>query len=110
MCDQMKELILYVDFNSQQYTAPQKLNISELCNGITIKNNGNIICLVDDEPIQPGDFKAFGLNRGEVFTGRHNIAFTTAGMAVIPPVQIPTAWVTQKFYIDPPAHAKKTLP
>jgi len=110
MCDQDKERIRYVDFTGQAYSQPQNINISELCNGITVKNLGNTLVLLDDEVLQPGDFKAFGGNRGEVFTGRHNITFTTNGMAVPPAVPAPLAWVTQKFYTTPPPGAKLYLP
>ena len=110
MCDQEKERIRYVDFAGMPYAKSQNLNLDSLCNGFTVKNLGNIICLVDDEALQPGDFKAFGGNRGDVFTGRHQITFTTAGMAVIPPVQAPLAWITQKFYVPAPPGAKLYLP
>ena len=111
MCDQKdKELILYVDFNGQSYSTPQKLNLDPMCNSFTLKNLGNTLCVLDDEVLQPGDFKAFGGNRGEVFTGRHNIYFTVVGMAVPPVTPQPLAWFTQKFYVPTPTGAKSHLP
>lgn len=102
--------IKYYDVVTLQYTTQQKINIVDFCNAVSIKNNGNIILLVDSEPILPGESKAWGGNENEVFNGRHNISFTTVGMAVVPPVQVPSAWVTQKFYIPNPIGAKKDLP
>ena len=63
---------------------------------------GMFICLIYFEPLQPGESKSFGGNQFEILTGRHDIGFTTIGMAVIPPVQFTSAWVTQKFFIKTP--------
>ena len=99
----------YCDTNTLQYTTQSKINLDTLCNGLTVKNNGNIICLIDDEPLQPGESKSFGFSEMQIFRGRHNIGFTTAGMAVIPAVQVPSAWVTQTFYIATPKGAQTEL-
>jgi hypothetical protein len=106
----MSKEIKYFDISSLQYAVQSKINIQPLCNAVTVKNNGNIICLLDSEPILPGESKSFGGNENEVFSGRHEISFTTVGMTVVPPVEIPSAWVTQKFYISNPVGAKVNLP
>ena len=107
MCD---ERLYYFDTTPYTYTKPQKINIPSLCNAISIKNTGNIICVVDEEPIQPGESKSIGGNRGEILYGRHDISFTTAGMDIVPPTQLPQAFVTAKFYIPTPAGAPNNLP
>jgi hypothetical protein len=106
MCDCK---LKYCDTNTLQYTTQSKINLDSLCNGITVKNAGNIICLVDDEPIQPGESKRFGFSEMQIFCGRHDIGFTIVGMAVVPAVQIPSAWITQIFYIDTPKGARTEL-
>lgn len=107
MCD---ETLLYYETSVQAYVRNQKINIPKLCNAVTVKNTGNIICLFDLDPLQPGESKAIGGNRAEVTIGRHDIAFTTQGMTVIPPTQLPSASVTVKYYIHPPAGALTNLP
>lgn len=107
MCD---ERLYYFDIATYTYSRQQKVNVPYLCNAITVKNTGNIICVVDEDPIQPGASKSMGGNRGEILTGRHDISFTTAGMAVIPPTQNPSAVVTAKFYVTAPIGSPKTMP
>jgi hypothetical protein len=103
------EQLLYFDTSVLQYAVPAKINLDLLCNAIVVNNTGNIICLIDDEPLQPGDSKTIGGNRGEILTGRHEIGFTTVGMAVVPSPIIQSAFVTQKFYINPPKGSQLML-
>jgi hypothetical protein len=107
MCD--CKTLKYCDTSTLQYTQASKLNLDQLCNAVTIKNAGNIICLVDDEPIQPGESKSFQFSEMQIFYGRHQVGFTTAGMAVVPAILIPSAWVTQTFYIDTPKGVRTEL-
>jgi hypothetical protein len=105
----MSDRLYYCDTNTLQYQRAGKLNLDQLCNAVSIKNAGNIICLIDDEPLQPGESKSFQFSERQIFYGRHEVAFTIVGMAVVPPVQIPSAWVTQTFYIDTPRGFKTEL-
>lgn len=107
MCD---EKLLYFETTVQTYTRVQKINIPRLCNAVTVKNTGNIICVFDLDPLQPGESKSIGGNRGEVTIGRHDVDFTTQGMTVVPPVQNPSCVVTLKYYIKPPSGMQIELP
>lgn len=80
----------------------QALNITldPLSNGLTVRNIGNSICIFNDDPLQPGESKSQGGNKGEILKGRYALRFQTP--TVVPPgyVQNDQAVVTEKFYLD----------
>jgi len=101
----MDELFLYFDTSVDQYALPMKITLADTCNGITFKNLGTTLLLVDADVLQPGQSKSFGGNRGEIYRGRHDIAFQT--QTVAPPVVTNLVAVTQKYYVKPGPGQKK---
>lgn len=82
---------------TQEYTSLRSVNVDKLCNGFTVNNVGTTICLVNGDPLQPGDSKTVGGNVGEVYVGRIDLAFMVPDPA--PSEIINSAFVTQKFYV-----------
>lgn len=82
-----------VEFVDQNY----KITVDGLCNGWTVVNRGNTNLIVNAELIPPGQAKAVGGNRDEIYVGRIDIQFSTQG---ITPPFTNAAYVTQKVYID----------
>lgn len=91
------EKVLFCNYATQEYSLQTMVPADKNCNGFTIKNAGNTICIVNGEPLQPGDFKTFGLNRGEIYIGRIDISFQLPAPA--PPTPTNSAFLTQKFYV-----------
>ena len=89
--------MLNVNFSTQQYNGNKHVTVVRNCNGFTVKNRGNSISVINQDPLDPGESKAFGLNRGEVYTGRIDISFRA--QAVQPAPRVDSAFVTQKFYL-----------
>jgi hypothetical protein len=90
---------LCYDYSTQDIIRSQRLNISETCNGWTVKNAGTSVVEVKGDPLQPGESKSVGGNYGEIFVGRVDLLFTGAGTNL--------AIYTEKFYVagknfDPP--------
>jgi hypothetical protein len=92
----MNNLLSY-NFSSAQYTAPQKLPLDELCNGINVMNIGSSVAYVNGIPLSPpvtgqtvGDSYTIGGNLGEIIFGRVDISFEGGTGAVV---------VVQKFYV-----------
>lgn len=90
----------YYNIVKQLYSIPQKIDLDILCNGVTVKNIGNSICVIDNDPLQPFESESIGGNKDEIFYGRHNISFQPAVPQPLPRVDL--AVVTQKFYIESP--------
>lgn len=95
MCN---EKVLFCNQSTQGYSQATMVPPDKLCNGFTVKNAGNTICIVNGEPIQPDDFKTFGMNRGEIYIGRIDLSFVLPTPA--PPIPTNQAFVTQKFYVN----------
>jgi hypothetical protein len=93
----MCEKILNVNFSTQSYNGNKHITVVRSCNGFTVKNRGNSILVINQDPLDPGESKAFGLNRGEVYTGRIDISFRAQAVQPVP--RVDAAFVTQKFYL-----------
>lgn len=89
---------LHYDWALHPITRRGDVPLSQRCNGVTVKNGGNNIVLVNNEPLQPGESKALGGNYGELFRGRVQINFMNQAVQPTPVVAI--AYVTEKFYIN----------
>ena len=57
-------------------------NVEKLCNGFTVTNIGDTICLVNDQTFYPGvpgvslgDSRTYGGNEGELYKGVIKVAF-----------------------------------
>lgn len=94
MCE---ERILFTDQSTQGYSQMVSVPPGNTCNGWTVKNAGTTICIVNGEDVQPGDFKTFGQNRGEIYVGRIDLAFKLPNPA--PAQIINQAFLTIKFYV-----------
>lgn len=95
MCD---EKDLYYNNDTKGYAVPAKITFDRLCNGYTVRNAGNTIVVINDEEIQPGQSKAVGGNRNEIFIGRLDIFFRDQTVQPVP--RTPYFYVTQKFYVE----------
>ena len=97
-CMNVNEPILYWNTHVMAYSTPAKVDFDARTNGFVVKNAGNQIVIFDDEPIQPGESKAYGGNKGEIFIGRKDLAFQVPAGFVGTPVN--SAFVTVKFYVQ----------
>jgi hypothetical protein len=97
MCDKCEEKVYFYNTNTLFFSSPAKVDFGDLVNGFTVKNAGNQILVFDDEELQPGESKAVGGNRGELFVGRKDLFFRTpagfVGTAVF------AAYVSIKFFV-----------
>lgn len=84
-----------------------KITLDEYSNGFTLKNAGNSICIINGDPLEPGESKAFGGNQGEIIIGVYNFKFQA--IASPPPgyVQVDSAILTEKFYVPTPDQKQK---
>jgi len=80
------------------YQQAAKVTLDRLTNGVTVKNNGNTVCLFNSDPLLPGESKAVGGNYGEIYTGRLDISFNVIGLTPAPVTPVNSAVVTYKFY------------
>lgn len=95
-CDK-KEQILFYNTNTQAYYAQAKVFFPPMCNGFVVKNAGNQLLIFDDETLQPGESKAVGGNKGEIFIGRKDLNFQVPAGFVGTPNNV--AYVTFKYYV-----------
>ena len=94
---QQKERILFYNTSVVQYQSAASIVVDKYCNGVTVINTGTTVMRANQIPLNPGtpgtnngESWTFGGNRGEVYSGRIDISFTTgAGSAL----------VIQKIYI-----------
>jgi hypothetical protein len=89
-----QEKLLQYNISTQVYNGPLQVPAMDFCNGFTVKNVGTATLIVMGDSLAPGEFKAFGGNRGEIFIGRIDIKFTGSGTTL--------ALVTQKYYMNIP--------
>lgn len=89
-----------VNFSSQGYSANTHVKVVDFQNGFTVKNRGNCFCLINNEPLNPGESKGFICWPEETYGGRIDIVFRNMPGQVMPVVRM--AWVTQKFFINKP--------
>jgi|HubBroStandDraft_4_1064222.scaffolds.fasta_scaffold46812_2 hypothetical protein len=94
---------LYYDTNTEIISQPKKITLDLNCNGITVKNIGNSIVIVDGNPLLPLEALNIGGNKGEIYTGRHNISFQPNPAVVVPEIDL--AVIVQKFYVAAPLQA-----
>jgi|HubBroStandDraft_5_1064220.scaffolds.fasta_scaffold00865_19 hypothetical protein len=88
--------VVFWNESTQQYTVATNIPVDQWCNGWTAINRGTTICIVNGDPLNPGESKDFGGNLGEIYEGRIDISFK---VQVPPPLVITNlAVVTQKFY------------
>lgn len=85
------------NFSALQYTVAAQIVLDEFCNGITIKNSGNMLCTIGGDQLNPGESKSIGGNRKEILRGRYDISFQTPTPA--PATPNPLAVITQKFFV-----------
>jgi hypothetical protein len=104
MPQQSKQLsfpfVLYWNQSGRQVGQPGYIELVQNLNGFTIKNIGTTICVLNDDPIQPGESKSFGGNWGEIYVGRVYVRFVTQ---TPPPSTITNLlFLTEKFYVSAP--------
>ena len=93
----------YFNTNNEFYEQPAKINIDKNCNALTIKNLGNGVCYIDDEPLLPLESKVIAGNENQIYYGRHEIKFGPLILPLVQPIpEIDWAVVTQKFFIESP--------
>lgn len=80
------------NISSVPYVNSGRVNLSEYCNGLTIRNTGSTTVTVNRQPLDAGAFMAISGNEGEIFRGRIDLLFAAAGNAGN------EVWVTEKFY------------
>jgi hypothetical protein len=83
---------------TQSYSQQGYVPVERWVNGISLKNAGTGFVVVMGDPMQPGETKSIGGNKGEVYDEKHlDIQFTNPN-AVLNPVNL--LIVTQKFYVN----------
>lgn len=78
---------------------PFNITLDKYSNGFTVKNLGNSICIVNSDPLQPGESKGFGGNQMEIMEGRYRIYFKPIDNPPVGYTQNDGAIVTEKYYI-----------
>lgn len=102
----MKEALLYYNTSQQHYAENASIVVDQLCNGYTVINIGTTVMAVNKIALNPGtagtnngESVSVGGNRGEIFAGRIDIAFTGGtGLCI----------VLQKIYVKS-GHKPKTF-
>lgn len=91
-----------LDYTTRTTPTGQMLNITldPWSNGLSVKNTGNSICIFNDDPLQPGESKTIGGNKGELLRGRYAVKFQTPATVPVGYVQFDQAVVTEKYYLD----------
>lgn len=92
--------LLAFNIIQQQYTEQTEVEVTPLCNAVTVRNIGDEVIFFNGIALQPppgvglsGESVAYEGNYGEVYKGRIQISFAGGGAN-------PNAEVTQKFYIN----------
>ncbi len=94
----MCEKFLEYNTNCQPYQIDTIIPQDRFCNGMTFINRGNTIAVIQGDPLNPGESKSIGGNRGEIYKGRIDLNFQLP--AIVPPVPANLLIVTQKFYVN----------
>jgi hypothetical protein len=81
------------------YTTLTKITLDQLSNSLAVKNAGNSICLLNNDPLQPGEVKIFTAWPEEILTGKYNFYFQTPAVVPIGYVQDDMAVVTEQYYL-----------
>lgn len=76
-----------------------KITLDAQCNTLAVKNAGNSICLINQDPLVPGEVKIFGAWQNEILTGKYEFSFQTPPGVPITYVQNDEAVVTQLYYL-----------
>lgn len=91
------ETALFYNLIPMTYAANAKVEVDKMCNGFTVVNTGATAMVVNGTPLAApvapallGEAVQFGGNKGEIYTGRIDISFTTGAGRCI---------VTQKIYV-----------
>jgi hypothetical protein len=94
---------LYVDTRTTPYNLAGNITLDQMSAGITVKNTGNSICIVNGDPLQPTESKGFAPPWNALLKGRYALKFQTP--ATVPPgyVQADSAVVTEMYYIPNPS-------
>jgi hypothetical protein len=93
-----KEDLLFYDEKTITVTKPGAVGLPKLVNGLTVENTGNTNLFWDEDLILPGDFKAVGGNRAEIYVGDVVLKFA---LPVPPPLNPENmATVSVKFYVQ----------
>jgi hypothetical protein len=95
-CTGKRQMAKY-NTTAQEYVKQHSVNLSKLCNGVTVLNAGTTFVTWNGVPLGPGQSMTVGGNEGEEFIGRVDLNFFTQSPA--PPTIINSAWVIQKFYV-----------
>lgn len=96
-CKNCKEKILYWNTVVMSFGTPAKVDFDSRTNAFVVKNAGNQLVVFDDEVIQPGESKAYGGNRAEIFIGRKDLYFQVPAGFVGTALNL--AYVTVKYYV-----------
>jgi hypothetical protein len=90
-----------VNYITQAFgTNPKSIVLDEFTNALTIKNTGTTLCLINEDPLNPGESKFFGGNAGEVFDAgtRFDVRFVIQVPA--PATVVNLCQVTTKIYTN----------
>lgn len=85
--------------NTQTYTTSTKITLDLLSNSLSVKNAGNSLLLLNNDPLQPGETKIFSVWPGEILVGKYNFYFQTPPVVPIGYVQDDMAVVTEMYYL-----------
>jgi hypothetical protein len=81
----------YKKYNFQPTTVQKSdwYNVPDLCNGFTVTNVGDTLCVVNDQIFYPGvpgtslgDSRSYGGNENEIYKGIIKVAFANPGGAL----------------------------
>lgn len=88
------EKLLQYNLSTQIYSITCEIPVMENCNGFTVRNLGTATAQVMGDPLATNEVKSIGGNRGEIYVGRIDLKFTSAGTQKV--------LVTQKYYMNVP--------
>lgn len=85
----------------QTYTAQTEVEVTRLCNGVSIRNIGTVTAFINGIRLLPalvvggsGESVQFGGNLGELYKGRLQLRFAAGAGANVE--------IVQKYYLDEP--------
>jgi len=81
------------------YTTPTKITLDQLSNCLAVKNAGNSILLINNDPLVPAETKIFSAWPQEVLVGKYYIDFRTPASVPVGYVQDDFAVVTEQYYL-----------
>src|ERR1700743_1181356 len=85
------------DTATSTVTTTKQFSLPQRCNSFTIKNIGTTLLFVNNDPLQPFEFKSFEGNEEEEYVGRLDLRF--GGLAPGQITVMNMGIVTTKFFV-----------